>query len=102
MPLCYHPHNMPSTEPRTYYTYIMGSISRVLYVGVTGNLVARVAEHKSGRIAGFTSAYRVTRLLYFEEFTNPLEAINRETQLKGWRREKKCDLIEARNLKWED
>ena len=89
---------MPPREPRTYYTYIMGSISRVLYVGMTGDLVARVAEHKSGRTAGFTSAYRVTRLLYFEEFASPLEAINRETQLKGWRREKKCDLIEARNL----
>ena len=93
---------MPSAEPRTYYTYIMGSISRVLYVGMTSDLIARVAEHKSGRIAGFTSAYRVTRLLYFEEFANPLEAINRESQIKGWRREKKCDLIETRNPKWED
>ena len=93
---------MPSTEPRTYYTYIMGSISRVLYVGMTGDLLARVVEHKSGRVAGFTSAYRVTRLLYFEEFASPREAINRETQLKGWRREKKSDLIETRNPKWED
>ena len=93
---------MPSTEPRTYYTYILGSISRVLYVGMTGNLLARVAEHKSGRVPGFTSAYIVTRPLYFEDFASPLEAINRETQLKGWRREKKCDLIETRNPSWDD
>jgi putative endonuclease len=81
---------------------IMGSISRVLYIGVTGDLRGRIAQHKAGRIPGFTSTYRVARLLYVEEFASPVEAINRETQIKGWRRERKCDLIETLNPKWED
>jgi putative endonuclease len=93
---------MSHREPRTYYIYIMGSISRVLYIGVTGDLMGRIAEHKAGRTPGFTSTYRVTRLLYFEEFASPVEAINRETQIKGWRRERKWDLIETLNPKWDD
>jgi len=93
---------MPPREPRVYYTYIMGSFSGVLYVGVTGDLMSRVMQHKSGRTPGFTSWYRVTRLLYFEEFGNPVEAIGREKEIKGWRREKKLDLIATRNPKWED
>ena len=53
---------------RTYYVYIMASRSRVLYVGVTNNLMRRAQEHKEGANPGFTSRYRVTRLVYFEEF----------------------------------
>ena len=93
---------MPPYEPHSYYTYIMGSITGVLYTGMTGDLMTRVAQHKSGRTPGFTSWYRVTRLLYFEEYGDPTEAINREKQIKGWRREKKCDLIATTNPKWED
>jgi putative endonuclease len=93
---------MPPRDPRTYYTYIMGSVSRVLYTGMTGDLMTRVAQHKSGHSFSFTSAYRVTRLLYFEEFATPMEAINRETQIKGWRRERKCDLIVTLNPDWND
>ena len=93
---------MPPRQPRAYYTYIMGSITGVLYTGVTGNLMARVAQHKSGRAHGFTSWYRVTHLLYFEEFASPNEAIDRKKEIKGWRREKKCDLIATLNPKWKD
>ena len=93
---------MPSRRPRIYYTYIMGSITGVLYVGITSDLMTRVAQHKSGRTPGFTSWYRVTRLLYFEEFGNPPDAIKREKELKGWRREKKCNLIATLNPTWED
>ena len=57
---------------RTYYVYIMASRSRVLYTGVTNNLLRRLHEHKEGANSGFTSKYRVTRLVYFEEFALPL------------------------------
>ena len=93
---------MPPREPRTYYTYIMGSVTGVFYVGITGNLEARVEQHKSGRTRGFTSWYRVTRLLYFEEFSSPTEAIHREKEIKGWRRQKKFDLIATRNPRLDD
>ena len=53
---------------RTYYVYIMASRSRVLYTGVTNDLARRVYEHKRSLTPGFTSRYRITRLVYFEEF----------------------------------
>jgi putative endonuclease len=85
-----------------YAVYIMASASRVLYVGVTSDLVRRVAEHKSGETGGFTAQYRVTRLVY-AEFTNDVHAaLEREKQLKGWRRAKKLALIEATNPEWHD
>jgi|SRR5579871_6319927 putative endonuclease len=89
-------------EPRVYFTYIMGSKSGVLYVGITGNLTSRTLQHKNREAPSFTSRYRVTRLLYFEEFGSPMEAIAREKQLKGWRRRRKLDLISSKNPKWED
>jgi putative endonuclease len=87
---------------RTYYVYIMASRSRVLYVGVTNDLARRVSEHKRGRNAGFTSRYRVTRLVYFEEFADVRDAIAREKAIKGWRRSRKVALIEGRNPTWCD
>ena len=87
---------------RTYYTYIMASRSRALYTGVTNDLARRVIEHKRGLYAGFTRRYRVTRLVYFEEFADVRDAIAREKQIKGWRRSRKISLIERRNPTWED
>ncbi|HEV2749998.1 MAG TPA: GIY-YIG nuclease family protein [Gemmatimonadales bacterium] len=87
---------------RTFYTYIMASRSRVLYTGVTNDLARRVIEHKRGLNAGFTSRYRVTRLVYFEEFADIRDAIAREKQLKGWKRSRKIGLIERRNPTWEE
>jgi putative endonuclease len=87
---------------RTYYVYIMASRSRVLYAGVTNDLARRVNEHKRGLNAGFTSRYRVTRLVYFEEFADIRDAIAREKAIKGWRRSRKISLVEARNPTWED
>jgi len=87
---------------RTYYVYIMASRSRVLYTGVTNNLMRRVNEHKQGLNAGFTSRYRVTRLVYFEEFADIRDAIAREKEIKGWKRSRKTSLVEERNLTWED
>jgi putative endonuclease len=87
---------------RTYYTYIMASRSRVLYTGVTNDLARRVIEHRRGVNADFTSRYRVTRLVYFEEFADIRDAIAREKQIKGWKRSRKISMIERRNAGWED
>lgn len=87
---------------RRYHVYIMASLSRVLYIGMTGDLRRRVREHKSGQIPGFTKRYRVKRLVYVEEYASIEEAIRREKQLKAWRREKKLRLIEAANPSWQD
>ena len=85
-----------------YYIYIMASRSRVLYVGVTNDLARRANEHKWGLVAGFTSKYRVTRLVYFEEFMDIRDAIAREKEIKGWKRLRKIRLLENRNPTWED
>jgi putative endonuclease len=87
---------------RTYYVYITASISRVLYIGVTSDLIKRVHQHKEGVVDGFTKSYRADRLVYFEETSDVHVAITREKQLKGWRREKKVALVEAMNPKWND
>jgi putative endonuclease len=87
---------------RTFYVYIMASRSRVLYVGVTNDIARRVDEHKQGSIPGFTTRYRVTRLVYFEEFPDIRDAIAREKEIKGWVRARKTRLIESRNPTWEN
>ena len=87
---------------RPYCVYIMASRSRVLYVGVTNDIVRRVDEHKRGLIPGFTTKYHVTRLVHFEQFANVRDAIAREKEIKGWGRARKIRLIEERNPVWED
>ena len=87
---------------REYFVYIMASRSRVLYTGVTNDLVRRVAEHRAGETAGFSKKYRVTKLVYFEGTRDVWAAIAREKQIKSWRRNKKVALIEATNPEWED
>ena len=86
---------------KRYYVYILASKNRVLYVGVTGFLMARVLQHKSGECEGFTQRYKVNRLVYFEVFQYVNNAIA-ETEIKKWRREKKVALFEADNPTWED
>src|SRR5208282_775914 len=87
---------------RTYYVYVLASLSRTLYIGVTNDLDRRVSEHVDELTPGFTSRYHVKRLVYFEEFGDIEAAIAREKQLKGWRRDKKIRLIESMNPKWND
>ena len=87
---------------RFYYTYIVASLSRVLYVGITRDLERRVSGHKSGTCVGFAATYQCHRLGWFERYSSPDAAIAREKQLKGWRREKKTALIEGDNPTWED
>ena len=89
-------------ERKSYSTYIMGSLSGTLYIGVTSNLSKRVFEHKCHRIAGFMDKYNVERLLYSESLDDVQKAISREKQLKGWRRSKKVALIEFQNPHWLD
>ena len=85
-----------------YWVYVLASRSRVLYTGVTNDLPRRVQEHTQGLIPGFTQKYRVTRLVYFEQFGEIREAIAREKQIKGWVPARKLKLIEAANPIWED
>ena len=85
-----------------YYVYIMSNWSRTLYVGVTGNLVTRVNQHKMKATRGFTSKYNVTDLVYYETTSDVLSAIAREKELKGWLRAKKIALIESVNSQWRD
>ena len=87
---------------RSYFVYILASRSRTLYVGVTGNLVARVLQHKTGAVDGYTLHYRADRLVHFEETDYVHSALAREKQIKGWCRERKVALIEKANPTWED
>ncbi|MGO9083963.1 MAG: GIY-YIG nuclease family protein [Candidatus Sulfotelmatobacter sp.] len=90
-----------SHDRKYYCVYIMGS-SGTLYIGVRGNLHRRVFQHKFHYFEGFTDRYDVTRLLYWESYDEVHKALARETQLKGWRREKKISLIARRNPHWVD
>jgi putative endonuclease len=85
-----------------YWVYIVASRTGTLYIGMTNNLYVRVAQHKSREIEGFSSKYSCNRLVYWESFDEVLRAIDREKQLKGWRRAKKIALIESTNQRWED
>ena len=87
---------------RAYYVYLMASRSGVLYVGITNDLERRVFEHRSKLVPGFTAEYEVDRLIYFESTSNVLAAIEREKQIKGWRRSRKIALIETLNPAWRD
>ena len=87
---------------RNYYVYILANRSRTLYVGVTNDLVRRLAQHREGRPNSFTSRYAVTRLVHVEVATSARSAIEREKQIKRWSRRKKVTLIEADNPEWAD
>jgi putative endonuclease len=86
----------------TYFTYFVCSRSGTLYIGMTNNIDRRVLEHKRGEVEGFSSKYHCNRLVYYESFDDVRKAIDREKQLKGWRRSKKIALIESKNPRWED
>ena len=87
---------------RTYWIYILASRSRNLYAGVTNDLQRRMIEHRQGLVSGFTSRYGIFRLVHCEPFADIRDAIAREKEIKGWRREKKIWLIERDNPTWED
>ncbi len=83
-----------------YFTYIMASRSRILYIGVTGDLHKRVFQHKWKEHEGFTARYNCDRLVWFEGHQDVQRAIAREKELKGWRRARKIALIESVNPAW--
>jgi putative endonuclease len=88
---------------RSYWIYILASRPRgTLYVGVTRDLIRRVYEHREGLVEGFTKTYGVKMLVYYEQHTTAMAAIQREKNIKHWSRKWKIDLIRSVNPDWRD
>ena len=86
-----------------YFVYLLASKKNgTLYIGVTNHLIKRVYEHKNNLVEGFTKRYGIHNLVYYEQFRQIDDAINREKCLKKWNRQWKIDLIEKMNPEWED
>ena len=86
-----------------YYVYILtNATSDVMYIGVTNDLKRRLSEHCAEQIKGFSKKYHTHKLVYFEEFSDPVTAIAREKQLKSWKRAKKNALVVIKNPTWVD
>ena len=88
----------------SFYVYILANVNnRVIYTGVTNDLVRRVYEHKHHLDKNsFTARYNVDKLVYYEETSSSRAAIEREKQIKDWSRKKKNKLIESKNPNWQD
>jgi putative endonuclease len=90
-------------EERTYFVYLLASRPYgTLYIGVTNDLYRRTVEHRDGRAGKFTKKYGVTKLVWFQEFSDIEEAIQREKSMKRWPRAWKINLIERSNPDWHD
>ena len=88
---------------KSYWVYILASrIGGTLYIGITSDLIRRVYQHRLKQTRGFTARYEVMRLVYFEQFDDPENAIRREKRLKKWTRAWKIQLIEKDNPNWDD
>jgi putative endonuclease len=88
---------------RQFAVYILASQRNgTLYVGFTSNLPQRIWQHRNHITEGFTDAYDVTRLVWFELHDSPETAIRREKQIKKWNRDWKLELIERANPDWSD
>ena len=88
---------------RRLYVYVMMNKWRTAsYIGVTSNLIHRVWQHREGVVDGYTSRYRCYDLIYFEEFDDARNAIEREKEIKKWRRDKKLELIKSMNPELDD
>ena len=88
---------------KKYYIYFVTNTNNtVLYIGVTSNLLKRVYQHKTKAYKGFTSKYNCDKLVYFEEYDTPNEAIAREKQLKAGSRQRKNNLVNQENPEWND
>ncbi|WP_082316568.1 GIY-YIG nuclease family protein [Mangrovimonas sp. ST2L15] len=85
-----------------YWVYILTNKPRgVLYIGITGGIDDRMERHLSSN-SGFTSRYKLRKLVYYEEYQYVYDAIKREKQLKNWHRDWKINLIEGLNPEWKD
>ncbi|MCB9357626.1 MAG: GIY-YIG nuclease family protein [Calditrichaeota bacterium] len=89
-------------DEKTYCVYILSSLSRSIYTGMTNDLRRRVLEHKRGEGSTHAAKYRITRLVHFESYSDIRRAIAREKEVKDWTREKRVQLIETYNLGWLD
>ena len=88
---------------KQYYVYIMtNKHNNVLYTGITNDLKKRTYEHKGKLVDGFTKRYNINKLIYYEVFDNSYSAITREKQIKSGSRQKKNNLIQSLNPKWDD
>ena len=88
---------------RRGYVYILANKPfGTLYIGVTNDLNRRVFEHRKGVASVFTKRYRITMLVWYEEWPTVPDAIQRETSLKRWKRNWKIDLVNATNPEWKD
>jgi len=88
---------------KNYYVYILANKRNgTLYIGMTNDLVRRVSEHKNNLVEGFTKKYQIHSLVYYELTTDVTTAIEREKQLKKWKRTWKLELIEKKNPYWND
>ena len=93
---------MKMVKQHNYYVYILASRSRALYVGVTRDLARRVYQHRLQLLPAFTARYAVTRLVYFEHTNDIRAALEREKEIKGWKRARKLDLVESLNPEWDE
>jgi putative endonuclease len=85
------------------WVYILASPPRgTLYIGVTNNILGRIEMHKAGKGSAFTTKYRITMLVYIEQFSDVRLAIQREKTLKHYVRDWKVNLIERDNPHWMD
>ena len=87
---------------KQYYVYILTNDSGTLYIGITSDLIKRTWEHKNKVVKGFTKKYNIDKLIYYEIYSDPENAILREKQLKGWVRKKKFALIRKVNPTFEE
>ena len=89
-------------NPKLYYVYIMSNNAGIIYVGMSNDLARRVKEHKGGIGSVFSLQNHTHKLVYYEEFQYVEDAINREKQIKSWRKQKKRALIREQNPRWGD
>ena len=89
-------------KDNAYIYFLTNHYNNVLYVGVTNDLMRRIAEHKAKINKGFTYKYNCDKLVYYEVYTLIVDAIAREKQLKNWKREWKNKLIKDFNPEWRD
>jgi putative endonuclease len=90
-------------EEKLYAVYLLASKPNgTLYIGVTGDIISRIMQHREGLIEGFTKKYGVHRLVWFQYFGDPATAIQREKTMKKWPRQWKINLIVADNPNWID
>jgi putative endonuclease len=88
---------------KTYYVYIAtNKRNAVLYTGITNNLYGRIWQRKNKVVKGFTEKYNIDKLVFYETFSNPQDAIAAEKKIKGWIRKNKIDLIKRENPNFRD